>query len=97
MYKRQVLKGPVDYVCSPTECAYNTTGNEGMTKGGTGDVLAGLIAALACKNDLFLAACAGVYFNGLAGDQLYQRVGPFYNASDLCDQVPVVMKEVLLF
>ncbi|GAI85517.1 unnamed protein product [marine sediment metagenome] len=73
-----VLKGPTDYVCSPEKCAYNTTGNEGMTKGGTGDVLAGLIAALACKNDLFLSACAGVYLNGLAGDRLYKKVGPFY-------------------
>lgn len=87
-----VLKGPTDYVCSPQKCAYNTTGNEGMTKGGTGDVLAGLIAALACKNDLFLSACAGVYVNGLAGDRLYKKVGPFYNASDLCDEVPRVLK-----
>jgi len=87
-----VLKGPIDYVCSPKECVYNSTGNQGMTKGGTGDVLAGLIAALACKNNLFLAAQAGVYFNGLAGDQLYKRVGPFYNSSDLCDQVPKAMK-----
>ncbi len=90
-----VLKGPIDYVCSPEECVINTTGNEGMTKGGSGDVLAGLIAALACKNDLFLAAQAGVFLNGLAGNQLYQRVGPYFNASDLCDQVPVAMKEVL--
>jgi len=87
-----VLKGPIDYVCSPEKCAYNTTGNEGMTKGGTGDVLAGLIAALACKNDLFSSACAGVYVNGLAGDRLYKKVGPFYNASDLCDEVPKVLK-----
>ena len=88
-----VLKGPVDIVCSSNRCAYNTTGNEGMTKGGTGDVLAGLIAALSCKNDLFLAARAGVYFNGLAGDRLYKQVGPFYNASDLCSQIPAVMKK----
>ena len=87
-----VLKGQTDYVCSPEECVINTTGNEGMTKGGTGDVLAGLISALACKNDLFLSAQAGVYFNGLAGDQLYKKVGPYYNASDLCDQLAMVMK-----
>ena len=87
-----VLKGPTDYVCSPTKCVVNTTGNQGMTKGGTGDVLAGLIAALACKNDLFLAAQAGIYFNGLAGDCLYKRVGPFYNSSDLCDEMPRVLK-----
>jgi NAD(P)H-hydrate epimerase len=87
-----VLKGPIDYICSPAKCVRNPTGNEGMTKGGTGDVLAGLIAALACKNELFLSAGAGVYINGLAGDQLYKKVGPFYNASDLCDEVPKILK-----
>ena len=87
-----VLKGSTDIVCSPEKCVYNTTGNEGMTKGGTGDVLAGLITALACKNDLFLASCAGVYVNGLAGDELYKKVGPYFNASDLCDQIPKTMK-----
>ena len=90
-----VLKGPTDIVCSPKRCVYNTTGNEGMTKGGTGDVLAGLIAALACKNDLFASARAGIYVNGLAGDQLYQKVGPFFNASDLCDEVQKVLKGVI--
>jgi len=90
-----VLKGPIDIVCSPKKCVYNTTGNEGMTKGGTGDVLAGLIASLACKNDLFASASAGIYVNGLAGDQLYQKVGPFFNASDLCDEVQKVLKGVI--
>lgn len=90
-----VLKGKTDIICSPEKCFYNTTGNEGMTKGGTGDVLAGLIAALACKNNSFLAACAGVYINGLAGDELYKKVGPYFNASDLCDQIPKTMKNLL--
>lgn len=83
-----VLKGPVDIICSPQECMVNKTGNEGMTKGGTGDVLAGLVGALACQNDLFTAAAAGAYFTGLAGDELKQQFGVFYNASDLCDQIP---------
>jgi len=86
-----VLKGPKDIVCSPDKCLINQTGNQGMTKGGTGDVLAGLIAGLACKNDLFLAGAAGVYINGLAGDSLYKKVGPYFNASDLCDEIPKVL------
>jgi NAD(P)H-hydrate epimerase len=90
-----VLKGPTDIICSPSMCVYNTTGNEGMTKGGTGDVLAGLIGALACKNELFLSASAGVYINGLAGDNLYKRVGPYYNASDLCEEIPKILKKFL--
>jgi NAD(P)H-hydrate epimerase len=83
-----LLKGPIDIITSPVQWKYNTTGNAGMTKGGTGDVLAGLIAALACKNDLFLSACAGAYINGLAGDRLKKKVGVYFNASDLCNEIP---------
>ena len=91
-----LLKGQTDIVCSPTECVQVEGGNPGMTKGGTGDVLAGLVAALACKNDLFLAAKVGSYVNKKAGDQLYTRVGPYFNTSDLCDEIPKVMKELIL-
>ena len=90
-----VLKGPTDIICSPTSCLINQTGNEGMTKGGTGDVLAGLIAGLACKNNLFLAACAGTYINGLSGDSLYKKVGPYFNATDLCEEIPIVMGKLI--
>jgi NAD(P)H-hydrate epimerase len=93
MYKCVVvLKGKQDVVCSPKEFMVNTTGNEGMTKGGTGDVLSGLISALACKNDLFLAACAGVFINGLAGDRLKERLSTYFNASDLVEEIPKTMK-----
>lgn len=90
-----VLKGPEDVVCERSKCVVNKTGNEGMTKGGTGDALAGLIAGLYCKNEAFLAASAGVYLNGLAGDRLYSIVGPYFNASDLVKELPKVMAEAL--
>jgi NAD(P)H-hydrate epimerase len=90
-----VLKGPIDVICDQKQGVANHTGNEGMTKGGTGDVLAGLIAALYCQNDAFLAASAGTYLNGLAGDRLYALVGPYFNASDLVHEIPKVMAEVL--
>jgi NAD(P)H-hydrate epimerase len=90
-----VLKGREDIICDPKQCLINQTGNEGMTKGGTGDVLAGLIAALYCKNEAFLAASAGTYLNGLAGDRLYTTVGPYFNSSDLVREIPAVMGEVL--
>jgi len=88
-----VLKGKVDYVSDGKELAENTTGNAGMTKGGTGDVLAGLIAALIAKNPPFLSAQAGVYLNGLAGDRLYKEYGTFYNAEDLIDELGRVWKQ----
>jgi NAD(P)H-hydrate repair Nnr-like enzyme with NAD(P)H-hydrate dehydratase domain len=59
--------------------------NQGMTKGGTGDVLAGLVAAFACKNDAFTAAVAGARINGHAGDMLKKRYGYNYCASDLAE------------
>lgn len=90
-----LIKGKEDIICSTTKCVQITGGNAGMTKGGTGDVLAGLVAALACKSDLFLAACAGSFINKKAGDELYKRVGPYFNASDLADEIPKVMKQLV--
>lgn len=87
-----VLKGAKDIICSSELCKFNTAGNQGMTKGGTGDVLAGLIAALACTNDNWLAAAAGTFLNGLAADQLKKRISYYYSASDLVKQVPVVAR-----
>lgn len=105
-----LLKGEEDVVCGPFDigmsghssaqgeirCTRISGGNAGMTKGGTGDVLAGLVAALACKNDLFLAAAAGSYINKTAGEELFKRVGYYFNASDLMKEIPVVMKKILL-
>lgn len=90
-----LLKGEKDLVCSPERCVEIAGGNAGMTKGGTGDVLAGLVAALACNNEMFLAAMAGSYLNKRTGESLYKRVGYSFNASDLADEIPVVMKEIL--
>lgn len=90
-----LLKGETDIVCSPQECVAITGGNAGMTKGGTGDVLAGLVAALACKNDPFLAATAGSYINKKAGERLFKKAGYNFNASDLVDEIPLVIKDLL--
>lgn len=91
-----LLKGEKDIACDPNgNCRVIEGGNAGMTKGGTGDVLAGLIAALACKNDPFLATIAGSFINKKAGDALFQKVGPYFNASDLANEIPVVMKKLL--
>lgn len=90
-----LAKGQTDIVCLPTSCVSIAGGNVGMTKGGTGDVLAGLVAALACKNDPFLAAQAGSFINKKAGDELYKRVGPYFNASDLADEISRTMVSFL--
>ncbi len=84
-----MLKGPVDVIAAfDGKIALNKTGNAGLTKGGTGDVLAGLIAAFYTTNDSYTSAAAGVYLNCKAGDELYKKVGTFYNAEDLVEQIP---------
>lgn len=64
-----VLKGAGTLVAKGTEICRNPTGNPGMSRGGSGDVLAGMIAALVAQGlSSWNAACAGVYLHGLAGD-----------------------------
>ena len=89
-----LLKGKVDWVVRGDEVVEIEGGNEGMTKGGTGDVLAGLVAALATKNDLFLAAQVGSRVNKIAGDSLYHRVGRYFNANDLVKEIPHIMRDI---
>ncbi len=91
-----LLKGQEDIVSNGDQTYRISGGNAGMTKGGTGDVLAGLIAALACKNDLFLATAAGSYINKKAAESLAERMGLSFNASDLCDEIPQTMRKLLL-
>lgn len=86
-----VQKGPSTFVFSPNEIVEIKGGNAGLTKGGTGDVLAGLTAALLAKNDCMLAATVASYVIKKAADDLYKRVGVYYNADDLTNEIPRVL------
>lgn len=70
-----VLKGAYTIVAEPDGKTYtNMTGNAGMSKGGSGDILAGLILGLAAQG-VEKAAVAGVYLHGLAGDMAAEEIG----------------------
>ena len=86
-----VVKGKQDIVFFKESMVVVDGGNAGMTKGGTGDVLAGLIAALYSTHDAMTAAVVGSYINKKAGDALYESVGPYFNASDLVEEIPRTM------
>lgn len=75
-----VLKGNKTVVSSPDgEWYINSTGNDGLAKGGSGDVLAGLIGSFLAQGlSPTLAANAGVYFHGLAGDLASRKLGKRY-------------------
>ena len=70
-------------------------GNAGMTKGGSGDSLAGLVAALYCTHDQVTSTVVGSYFNKKAGDELYESVGPYFNTSDLVEMIPKIFWKVV--
>lgn len=91
-----LLKGEEDVVADKNEQVFVKGGNAGMTKGGTGDVLAGLTASLYCKNDAFLSAGSASFINKKAADYLYKKQGLYYNASDLANEIPLVMNEFIL-
>ena len=91
-----VEKGQIDVITDGINTEKISGGNAGMTKGGTGDVLAGLIAALACTHEPFIATLAGSFINKRAGDELYTTVGPFFNATDLANQIPKTMKKLFV-
>ena len=71
-----VLKGAGTLVASPDGRLYrNATGNPGMAKGGSGDVLAGMIASFLAQGAApFEAAAGAVYLHGLAGDRCAARL-----------------------
>ncbi len=92
-----VLKGARTLVVDPDgRVAINMTGNPGMATGGTGDVLTGLIAGLLAQGvGPGLAARAGVYLHGLAGDLAAEAVGQeAMLASDLIAQVPEAIRRL---
>lgn len=93
-----VLKGHRTVVAAPDgRIAINTTGNSGMAKGGSGDVLSGMILALLGMGvEPFRAAAAAVYFHGLAGDLCAEEKGVWgMIPSDMVECLPRAIRETL--
>ena len=75
-----VLKGSGTVIASPDgEVTVNTTGGSGLAKGGSGDVLAGLLVSLVAQGvEPYAASILAVYLHGAAGDALtkeYSEMG----------------------
>lgn len=71
-------------------------GSAGMTKGGTGDVLAGIVAGLYAKSPAFASCIVGSQVNKSAGEELEKKMGVFFSASDLMREVQKGLGEILL-
>jgi len=84
-------KAPGDVISDGERTRVNHTGNAGMTVGGTGDVLAGVVGAFAATQDPFDAAAMAAYANGRAGDRVVEERGHGLVATDLIDELPRVL------
>lgn len=88
-----ILKGHIDILFHKNgDIALNRTGNAGMAKGGTGDVLAGILGAFITKNDIWTSMRAACFVNGIAGDNLYKQVGFNYSATDIIPEIQKVIQ-----
>jgi len=88
-----LLKGPTDIISNGAKTYLNPTNTPGMTVGGTGDILSGIIAGMLARNrDALESAVISAYFNGLAGKMAQKKLGHHITATDLLDVLPSVMK-----
>lgn len=90
-----LLKGPTDAVMSKKDITEIAGGSPGMTKGGTGDILAGLVAGLYTTNTAQVSSLVASYVCKKAGEDLAQNVGTFFNASDLVAQIPTTFWSIV--
>ena len=94
-----VLKNAVSIIADPEgNVVFNTTGSNGMATGGSGDVLAGIIAALAAQGcPAFSAAIVGAYVNGWAGELAAEKLGEIsMTPSDTVRALPEVFQQIAL-
>ncbi len=87
-----LLKGITDVISDGDSVLLNRTGNSGMTVGGTGDVLAGIVGALFAVNPAMDAASCGTFINGAAGDIAFVSRGYGLLATDVIDNITEIMK-----
>lgn len=88
-----LAKGPADTISSPSNSNLESIlsisgGSPGMTKGGTGDVLAGLLAGLYAKSPALPSCVIASYTCKLASETLDSQLGPFFSPLDLIVQIP---------
>jgi ADP-dependent NAD(P)H-hydrate dehydratase len=88
-----VLKGYLNIVSDGESISVIERTTPSMTVGGTGDVLSGLISGFLTKNNPFESSILGLFFNGVAGNRLYNKFGLHLMASNFLEELPLVMKE----
>jgi NAD(P)H-hydrate epimerase len=87
-----LLKGRIDIITNGTRTILNRTGHPGMTVGGTGDVLAGIVSAANCFiKDPFFATAIAAFIMGKAGELAATKFGNALLASDVIKEIPNIL------
>jgi NAD(P)H-hydrate epimerase len=94
-----VVKGAHTMICAPSgECYFNPTGTPAMAKGGSGDVLTGLLTGLLARGyEPLHAALLGVYLHGRAGELAAQTTGEeALCSSDIIDHIGDAFRSLVI-
>lgn len=92
-----ILKGHYTVIAMPDgKCYFNSTGNPGMAKGGSGDVLTGILTGLLAQGyPPADAAVLGVYLHGLAGDFAARKLSEeAMTASDITEHLSLAFNAI---
>ncbi len=91
-----LLKAPIDIIAYGDRYKFNKTGNPGMSIGGTGDALVGIVSALYAKSrDPFIAASVGAYLCGLAGDYAMKIEDTIPSPMNIIRVLPRILNNIL--
>ncbi len=91
-----LLKGHRTVVATPGGEDYIiAAGNPGMAKGGSGDVLSGVLGALLGQQEAAAAAVTGAWLHAAAGDACAKELGEYgMTPTDIIQKLPIIMKEI---
>ncbi|MHA2030866.1 MAG: NAD(P)H-hydrate dehydratase, partial [Candidatus Kariarchaeaceae archaeon] len=90
-----LLKGKTDIITNGVRTLLNTSGHPGMTVGGTGDVLAGLVGAFNCFiPDPFFATAIATFVMGRCGEYAAKKFGNSLLASDIIEEISQVILDL---
>ncbi|MEK9169794.1 MAG: ADP/ATP-dependent (S)-NAD(P)H-hydrate dehydratase [Patescibacteria group bacterium] len=91
-----LLKAITDIISDGNEVYLVEGGNAGLTKGGTGDILAGLTTALSSNNSALTSAVTASLLLKKTGEKLFHSKGYWYNVGNIIEMIPEVLKEIIL-
>ncbi|MBI5122940.1 NAD(P)H-hydrate dehydratase [Candidatus Roizmanbacteria bacterium] len=88
-----LMKAIIDIISDGKQTYVVEGGNAGLTKGGTGDILAGLTTALSSTNPALISAVSASILLKKTGEKLFQSKGYWYNIDNIIELIPEVLKE----